>query len=72
VQRYFPLASHQVVLLSTDTEIDQALHSHLEPSIARSYQLIYQPGEASTRVEEGYFWRGQATTTTGVEEMMSS
>lgn len=72
VQRYFPQASHQVVLLSTDTEIDQALYSHLEPSIARSYQLVYQTGEASTRVEEGYFWRDQATTTTGVEEMVSS
>jgi DNA sulfur modification protein DndD len=56
VQRYFPQASHQVVLLSTDTEIDRTLYADLEPAIARSYQLVYQLGEAATQVEEGYFW----------------
>lgn len=56
VQRYFPQASHQVVLLSTDTEIDATLYADLEPAVARSYQLVYQPGDASTQVKEGYFW----------------
>ncbi|MEI6181224.1 MAG: DNA sulfur modification protein DndD, partial [Chloroflexales bacterium] len=56
VQCYFPQASHQVVLLSTDTEIDAALYADLQPAIARAYQLTYQPDEASSRVEAGYFW----------------
>ncbi|MCG8353504.1 MAG: DNA sulfur modification protein DndD [Chloroflexales bacterium] len=55
VQHYFPQASHQVVLLSTDTEVDAALYADLAPAIARAYQLVYQPGDASTRVTEGYF-----------------
>lgn len=50
VQRYFPRASHQVVLLSTDTELDPALYAGLEPAIARAYQLVYQPGEAATAI----------------------
>lgn len=36
VQRYFPQASHQVILLSTDTEIDQGLFEDREPAIART------------------------------------
>ena len=56
VQRYFPQASHQVILLSTDTEVDHALFDDLEPAIARTYQLLYQPIEASARIVDGYFW----------------
>jgi DNA sulfur modification protein DndD len=56
VERYFPQASHQVVLLSTDTEIDQELFDALEPATSRIYQLLYQPSEATTKVVEGYFW----------------
>ncbi|NNJ10292.1 DNA sulfur modification protein DndD [Chloroflexales bacterium ZM16-3] len=56
VQHYFPHASHQVVLLSTDTEIDAALYADLAPAIARTYQLTYRPGEAGSQVEPGYFW----------------
>ena len=56
MQCYFPQASHQVVLLSTDTEIDAALYADLQPAIARAYQLTYQSDEASSRVEVGYFW----------------
>ncbi|NCC35354.1 MAG: DNA sulfur modification protein DndD, partial [Chloroflexia bacterium] len=72
VQRYFPQASHQVVLLSTDTEIDTALYADLEPAIARSYQLVYQPGEAATQVEQGYFWDERNAATNGVEKAVSS
>jgi DNA sulfur modification protein DndD len=62
VQRYFPQASHQVVLLSTDTEIDAALYADLEPAVARAYQLVYQPDEATTAVTPGYFWAEQEQT----------
>src|SRR5262249_2664323 len=57
VQRYFPQASHQVILLSTDTEIDRELYDDLEPAVARAYQLVYQPIEASARIIEEYFWQ---------------
>ena len=66
MQCYFPQASHQVVLLSTDTEIDAALYADLQPAIARAYQLTYQLDEASSRVEVGYFW--PATTVADVPD----
>lgn len=55
IERYFPYASHQVVLLSTDTEIKGSLHSLLEPYVSRTFHLAYQQSEGRTTIEEGYF-----------------
>ena len=57
IHEYFPHASHQVLLLSTDTEVDQSLFAELSPAVSHSYQLIYQGNESRTEVVEGYFWR---------------
>lgn len=56
VERYFPQASHQVILLSTDEEIDQGLYKELEPFIARTYRLDYDDRSGSTNIVSGYFW----------------
>ncbi len=55
IERYFPYASHQVVLLSTDTEIKGSLHSLLEPYVSHTFYLAYQQSEGRTTIEEGYF-----------------
>ncbi|WP_018937663.1 MULTISPECIES: DNA sulfur modification protein DndD [unclassified Thioalkalivibrio] len=55
VERYFPEASHQVLLLSTDEEIVDRYLSALRPSVGRFYRLEYDDETCSTRVEEGYF-----------------
>jgi DNA sulfur modification protein DndD len=39
VERYFPHASHQVIILSTDTEIEANYFEQLQPSVARAYHL---------------------------------
>jgi len=39
VERYFPMASHQVLLLSTDEEIVGPYHKALAPFVARHYRL---------------------------------
>ncbi len=57
VENYFPKTSHQVIILSTDTEIDNAFYEGLQGSISHSYHLVYSPEDRSTHVEEGYFWR---------------
>ena len=54
-QLYFPNASHQVIILSTDTEIDSDFIPLLGDSIARSYELDFDSGSQSTQVNEGYF-----------------
>lgn len=55
-ERYFPSASHQVVLLSTDEEIDESLLGVLAPFIGRSYELRHDDVSGATAITEGYFW----------------
>jgi len=56
VDNYFPHASHQMILLSTDTEVDQAFFGQLEPHITMAYHLEYDPKQSRSLVSEGYFW----------------
>ena len=55
IEHYFPYVSHQVVLLSTDTEIVGHLLSLLKPHISRTFHLAYRQTEGHTTIEEGYF-----------------
>jgi DNA sulfur modification protein DndD len=55
IEHYFPYVSHQVVLLSTDTEIVGHLLSLLKPHISHTLYLAYQQTEGHTTIEEGYF-----------------
>jgi len=56
VERYFPNASHQVLLLSTDEEIDSSLLEVLRPKIGRTYELRYDDETSSTSIVDGYFF----------------
>lgn len=55
VDNYFPAASHQVVLLSTDEEINGRYYVRLKPKIAREYVIHYDAAIQSSRIEAGYF-----------------
>jgi DNA sulfur modification protein DndD len=55
VERYFPTASHQVILLSTDEEIIGTYHSSLKPAVARHYLLAHDEALGSTSIKPGYF-----------------
>ena len=58
IERYFPAASHQVILLSTDTEIGEKEIVTLreQEAIAREYLLQYNTDDGHTVVKNGYFW----------------
>lgn len=56
VDRYFPNAGNQVILLSTDEEIDETLFNKLRPFISQMYLLEQDPGSDATRVTDGYWW----------------
>lgn len=56
IQRYFPNASHQVILLSTDKEIDREYYEQLKPFVGREYLLSFDEAAGKTSVREGYFW----------------
>ncbi|HGF3749936.1 DNA sulfur modification protein DndD [Vibrio parahaemolyticus] len=57
VENYFPTASHQVVILSTDTEIDRNYTSLIQDDIARTYEICFDGTTKSSTLKEGYFWR---------------
>lgn len=58
VERYFPAASHQVILLSTDTEVGKVEVERLREldAISREYLLKYDSSKRHTIAELGYFW----------------
>jgi len=56
VETFFPSASHQVVIFSTDAEIDEKYYDQLKPFISKSYLMKYDSGSGSAKVEEGFFW----------------
>lgn len=57
VENYFPTASHQVVILSTDTEIDRNYTNLIQDDIARTYEICFDGVMKSSMLKEGYFWR---------------
>lgn len=56
LERYFPQASHQVILLSTDTEIDEDAYEHIAPRVGRAYHLEFDAATNASYVVDGYFW----------------
>lgn len=59
INNYFPTASHQVIILSTDTEVDESFYSDLSSSISHAFKLGYDSTSGSTTAEEGYFWKSK-------------
>ncbi|MEU2448995.1 DNA sulfur modification protein DndD [Streptomyces sp. NPDC012765] len=60
VDRYFPKAGRQVLLLSTDEEIDENLLARLKPYLAHTYTLVHDDTTFTTTVESGYWWTAGA------------
>ena len=56
VKEYFPNASKQVILLSTDEEINSKYHKHIKPFLNRSYKVEYDQAKNGSTVQEGYFF----------------
>jgi DNA sulfur modification protein DndD len=57
VESYFPTASHQVIVLSTDTEVDRSFYRGLQPHLSHGYHLTFDESKGATKVEDGYFWK---------------
>lgn len=55
VDNYFPMASHQSLLLSTDEEITGNLYAALAPRVSRAVTLNYNEIQATSNIEPGYF-----------------
>ena len=56
VEKYFPNASHQVILLSTDEEINKNYLNIMKDSVSKSYLINFDPKLNGSVVEKGYFF----------------
>ncbi|WP_404273454.1 DNA sulfur modification protein DndD [Yersinia similis] len=57
INHYFPEASHQVVLLSTDTEVDEHYFvDRLRDDISHAYEIVFNAHTKSSALKPGYFW----------------
>lgn len=55
IKTYFPNASEQTIILSTDTEIDKDYYKLMKKNIGDEYYLEYDEKTKSTTVRKGYF-----------------
>jgi DNA sulfur modification protein DndD len=58
IQNFFPMVSHQTIILSTDTEVNKGYFRELSEHVSQTYHLRYDKKERSTIVEKGYFKQG--------------
>lgn len=56
VNHYFPNAANQVIILSTDTEVDNNYFKNLEPHLTGAARLDFSQNNELTTIKEGYFW----------------
>ena len=56
VNNYFPNAGEQVIVLSTDTEIDTNYYRNLKRHLAGAVKLEFDHRQELTTVKTGYFW----------------
>ena len=58
INHYFPNAGEQVVILSTDTEIDTNYYRALKPHLSGAAHLEFDQGLELSTIKAGYFWEG--------------
>lgn len=56
VNNYFPNAGEQVIILSTDTEIDTNYYRALKPRLSGAASLEFDQRQELTTFRKGYFW----------------
>ncbi|MFC5271403.1 DNA sulfur modification protein DndD [Adhaeribacter terreus] len=56
VNNYFPSAAEQVIILSTDTEIDNNYYKTLETHLSGAGKLEFSQMNELSTFKEGYFW----------------
>lgn len=55
INKYFPYASEQTMILSTDAEIDNTYYDVIKKYTGNEYTLVYDDDTKHSTIEEGYF-----------------
>jgi DNA sulfur modification protein DndD len=61
LNNFFADASHQMIIFSTNTEVDRYYFDQLNSHIAKAYNLEYSSEKGQTTVKVGYFWENEVT-----------
>ena len=56
VEQFYPSASHQTIILSTDSEVNFEYYKKLEPYISNSFVIQYDSDKGSTKKYDTYFF----------------
>ena len=56
VEQFYPNASHQTIILSTDSEVNFEYYKKLEPYISNSFVIQYDSDKGSTKKHDTYFF----------------
>lgn len=57
-EKFFPNISKQVIILSTDEEVNEEYYGIIKPYIAKEYLLINDENQNKTTIENRYFFEG--------------
>lgn len=55
IQKYFPKASEQTIILSTDSEIDEKYYEIMKEFVGDEFTLLYDDVTRTTTIQKGYF-----------------
>lgn len=56
-EKFFPNISKQVIILSTDEEINEEYYEIIKPYVAKEFLLVNEESQNRTTVEQHYFFR---------------
>lgn len=59
INTYFPQASEQTIILSTDSEIDQRYYQMMKENVGDEYTLVYDDDQKCSTIKRGYFDGGE-------------
>ena len=55
INKYFPYASDQTIILSTDSEIDKTYYNIIKKYVSSEFTLVYDEEQKCSIIEDGYF-----------------
>jgi len=55
IKTYFPNASEQTIILSTDSEVDEHYYKIMKPTIGDEFTLSYNDSNKASTIQRGYF-----------------
>ena len=68
VTKFLPKASHQILIFSTDKEIEYRDYKKLKPHLMRSYAMEYVEGDGATKKHDGYFWNERGRRVVAIQQ----